>query len=197
MLAASCGSTPITFTPGVQVLDVYRDAGEQPAAADRQRRSHPDCRRSGAGSPPRWFPAGDDVGIVEGVHEHQLALTRQPQRLLERAVVVIAVYQHLGAQIDHRLHLDVRGGLRHDDHRRNAAPPGGERDPLRVIAGRGAHHAAPRTSLPTGWRCGCYAPRSLNENTGCRSSRLSRHLVAEPARDRRAASSSGDSMATS
>ena len=135
------------FHAGVQVLDVYRDAGEQPAAADR----HEDRIQVAAALAQdlhRDGPLpGDDVGIVEGMHEHQIALARQLQCLLERAVIVIAVYHHLGAEIDHRLDLDVRGGLRHDDHRRNAAPARGERNSLRVIAGRGAHHAAPRTRL--------------------------------------------------
>jgi len=86
---------------------------------------------------------GNDVGIVEGVHEHQVAGALELQRLLERAVVVVPVQQHFGAEVEDRLHLDVRSGLRHHDHRGHAAAARGKRHALRVVAGRGAHHAAP------------------------------------------------------
>ena len=86
--------------------------------------------------------AGDDVRIVERMHENQIALARQRQRALERAVVVVAVQHNLRAEVGDRLHLDVRSRLRHDDDGRNAAPFRAERDALRMIAGRGAHDAA-------------------------------------------------------
>ena len=125
MLAASCGSTPMTLTPGIEVLDVHRDARDQPAAADR----HEDRIQLAAALAQDLHRdralAGDDVGIVERVHEHQVALARELQRPLEGAVVVVAVQHDLAAQIDDRLHLDLRGGLRHDDRRRRcrAAAP--------------------------------------------------------------------------
>ncbi len=51
---------------------------------------------------------------------------------------------------------------------------------------------------PSSDRCAIllYAPRSLNENTGCRSSRLSSTRLPSR-RDSRGAGSSGDSIATS
>ena len=87
------------------------------------------------------------------MHEHQIALARELERPLERRVVVIAVQHHLAAQIDDRLHLDLRGGLRHDDRGRDAAPPRRQRHALRMIARRSAHHAALRRSRPTDARC--------------------------------------------
>ena len=69
------------------------------------------------------------------------------QRVIVSLVVLVAVQDHLAAEVDHRLHLDARRGLRHHDRRRDAAPPGGERDALRMVAGRGADHAAPGDGL--------------------------------------------------
>ena len=100
MLAASRGSTPITLTRRVEVLHVHRDAGEQSAAADR----HEDRVELAAGLAQDLDRdralAGDHVRVVEGMHEHQVALARELERPLERAVVVVAVQQHLAAEID-------------------------------------------------------------------------------------------------
>src|ERR1700730_5371618 len=163
------------FHARVQVLDVYRDAGEQAATADR----HEDRIQVAAALAQdlhRDGPLpGDDVGIVEGMHEHQIALARKLKCLFERAVIVIAVYHHLGAEIDHRLDLDGRGGLRNDDRRRNS---------LRVIAGRGAHHTAPRTRFR---QVGDAVVRAaqLEREHRLQILALQQHLVAEPPRQAR------------
>ena len=64
-----------------------------------------------------------------------------------RRVVIIAVQQHLGAQIEHRLHFDLRCRLRHHDHGWNRAALCRERYALRMIAGGGADDAALRNGL--------------------------------------------------
>jgi len=114
---------------GVQILHVHHHAGQQTAAADR----HEDGVERAAGLAQDLdrdaVLAGDDIGVVEGVHEHQVALARELQRALVRTVVIIAVQHHLRTEIDHGLHLDGLGGLRHDHDRGDAARPRGERYP--------------------------------------------------------------------
>ena len=90
---------------------------------------------------------GDHVRIVERMDERQLAFARERQRVLVGVVEVVAVQHHLAAEVEHRLHLDLRRGLRHHDHRGDAAPARRQRHALRVVAGRGADHAARRDRL--------------------------------------------------
>src|SRR6185312_12944425 len=133
--------------PRVEILDEDRDAGNEPSATDRNeygielpaalaRDLHAD----------RALP-GDHVGVVEGMHEREISLTAQLRCALVRRIVVVAVQNRLAAEIDDRLNFDLRGRLRHDDHRGHAASASGERDALRVIAGRRAYHAAARDCL--------------------------------------------------
>ena len=116
------------------------------------------------------------------MHEHQVALARELQGAVERAVVVIAVQHHLGAKVEDRLHLDVGSGLRHDDHRGDAAAVRGERHALGVIAGGGAHHAA------TGSQLGQVSDAVVGAAQLEREHRLQvlaleQHAVPEPARE--------------
>ena len=90
---------------------------------------------------------GDHVRVVERMNERELALARDCQRVLVGLFVLVAVQDHFAAEVDYRLDLDARRGLRHDDRRRDAAPAGSERHALRVVAGRGADHAAPGDGL--------------------------------------------------
>ncbi len=80
--------------------------------------------------------SGDDVRIVEGMHEDQVALARKNQSALEGSVVVISVQDDFGAQVHHRLNLDVDRGLRHHDDGGDSAPLRGERHALRMVTGR-------------------------------------------------------------
>ena len=106
----------------VERLHVGRDAGDQPAAADR----HEDrVERPGVLAQDlhadRALP-GDHVRVVERVDEREPALAGQLDRVLVGVVEVVAVQHHLAAEVAHGLHLDLRRGLRHHDHRRDAAP---------------------------------------------------------------------------
>ena len=64
------------------------------------------------------------------------------QRMLEGVVEVVAPQHDLAAEVEHGLHLDVRRGLRHHDHRGDATTARRERDALGMVAGGGADHAA-------------------------------------------------------
>ncbi len=128
----------------IERLDVGRDAGDQPTAADRDedrigRRRHlaQDFHAD------RALP-GDDVGVVERMDERQLALRCDDQRVLVGVVEVVAVQHYVAAEVEHGLDLDVRRGLRHHDHRGDAPALRGQRDALRVVARRRADHAALR-----------------------------------------------------
>ena len=94
--------------PRREILHVGRDAGDEAAAADRHEdrveialmlAQHLDRNRA---------LARDHVRIVERMDEGEVALAREYRRVLVRLVVVIALEHDLGAEIHHRLHLDVR-----------------------------------------------------------------------------------------
>ncbi len=142
MQAASSGSTPITLVPGPQVLHEGGDAGGQPAAAHRHedRLDRPGMLLQDllADRPL----AGDHVRVVEGMQEGQALLGLEGLRLGERLVEGVAVQDDLRAARPAGIDLDGRGGARHHDHRPGAEPGGGQRDALRVVARRGADHAA-------------------------------------------------------
>src|SRR5450759_881584 len=130
----------------VEALHVYGNAANQAATAyrheDRVQLSAALPQDLEADSPlPR-----DHIGVVERMHEHEMALAREHQRPFGRAVVVIAVEHNLAAQMEHRLNLDLRRSLRHDDDRRNRAAARRQRHALRVIAGGCADDAALRDS---------------------------------------------------
>jgi len=57
-------------------------------------------------------------------------------------IEIVALEHDFAAEVEHRLHLDVRRRPRHHDHRRDAAPSSRERDALRVVASRRTDHAA-------------------------------------------------------
>ena len=102
----TCGYSYFTYTamPAMQAAAADRHEDRVELAAALAQDLHADRAL-----------AGDHVRIVERMHEHQAALARERQRVLVGAVVVVAVQHHLAAEVAHRLHLDVRRGLRHDD----------------------------------------------------------------------------------
>ena len=83
----------------------------------------------------------DDVRVIERRHERGAALLGDLRR--DRlAVLALAVVQHdLGAECARPLELDLRRIGRHDDRCPHLQPARGERDGLRVIAGRVRHDA--------------------------------------------------------
>jgi hypothetical protein len=64
--------------------------------------------------------------------------------MLVRRIVVIAVKHDFAAEVGDGAHFDLGGRQRHDDHGGDCARAGGKCDPLRVIAGGSANHAARR-----------------------------------------------------
>ena len=125
-------------------LDVGGDAGDQAAAADR----HEDRVHGAAGladdlHADRALP-GDHVVVIEGMHEAQLLLLRQQQRVLEGGVEHIAVQDHARTPVGDRLHLDRGRGQRHDHHGADPASLRRQRHALRMVAGGGRDHAARR-----------------------------------------------------
>ncbi len=87
---------------------------------------------------------GDHIWVVEGVHEHQPAFPAEFDRVLVGLIIVIAVQHDFSAEVGDRLHFDFRRGQRHDDDGGNAPRAGSQRDPLSMVAGRSADHAALR-----------------------------------------------------
>ncbi len=133
---------------GTHRLDVGGDAGDEPATADRNedRAQRPVVLRMVLAKDlqaHRPLPR-DHVGIVERVHERQLASPLQDQRVRVGVGERIAVQHHLGAEgaDGGDLHLGRRG--RHDDEGARAELARGERHPLRVVAGAGRDHAPPQ-----------------------------------------------------
>ena len=131
-------------------LDVVGHARDQPAAADGDEdRVQPvgagafadalhlaqDLHRDGA-------LAGDHVGVVERVHEGQAALLLQHGGVLVGVGIALAVQHHVAAEAAHRVDLELRRGGGHHDDGGGAQLAGAHRHALRVVAGRGADHAA-------------------------------------------------------
>ncbi len=111
-------------------------------------------------------------------------------------IVIIAVQHDLAAEIGDRLHLDLGRGQRHDDDRRDSARArAASATPCAWLPAEA--QMTPRCALMAD-NCAIllYAPRILNENTGCRSSRLNKTRLFRR-RDSRGAASSGVSTATS
>ena len=86
--------------------------------------------------------AGDDVGIVVGMHEDEAEPALELHRVRVGLGVAVAVQHHLGAARRDRVHLDLRRGHRHDDGGAAAELLRGERHALRVVARAGGDHAA-------------------------------------------------------
>ena len=127
---------------GPQELGVDRDAGREPAAADR----HED-RLDRLGMLAQDFHAdralaGDDIRVVIGMDEGQTLLGFELAGMAVGLVEALAMQHDAPAEAAHRLNLDVRRGARHHDGRLDAELLCRQRHALRMIAGGGADHAA-------------------------------------------------------
>ena len=126
---------------GTQRLDRDGDAGEQPAAAGAHHHGLDvghlleDLQAGGA-------RPGNDVLVVEGVHEDRAGLVAERLRGHERLVDDVPVEAHLGAVRACRLDLGDWRALRHEHRCPDAEQRGRERDPLRVVAGAGRDDTA-------------------------------------------------------
>jgi hypothetical protein len=129
----SAGCTPMMRD---QAAAANRDEYRIHLAARLTRELHRD------GALPR-----DDIGIVERMHEHHVALAHDAERVLIGGVVVVAMQHDFAAVIHHGLHLDTRRGLRHHDDSGYAATFRGQRDALGMIAGGCTDHAALRCGI--------------------------------------------------
>jgi hypothetical protein len=87
---------------------------------------------------------GDHIGIVEWMHEHEVPLACEHDRMLICRIVVVAVKYDFAAKIGHRAHFDLGGRQRHHDHGWNAPGAGGKCDALRMVTCRGANDTAGR-----------------------------------------------------
>ena len=85
---------------------------------------------------------GDHERIVERVDERHAGLGHQRVAVRLGLVVAVAGQHHLSAHRPHRIHLDPRRRLRHDDDRAQTELLRRERHALRVIAGAGGDDAA-------------------------------------------------------
>ena len=128
---------------GQHRLDVAGDAGDQPAAADRHEHRVQRVALAVAHDlvADRALP-GDDQRIVERVDEGQPGLGDQRVAVRLRVRVAVADEHDLGAERPHRVHLDRRRRLRHDDDRAQPELLRREGDALGVVAGAGGDHAA-------------------------------------------------------
>jgi hypothetical protein len=86
--------------------------------------------------------AGNHVGVVEGVHKGQALFLLQLQRVAVGVGIAVAVQHHLAAQGAHGVDLELRRGGGHHDHGARAQLVRAHGHALRVVAGRGADHAA-------------------------------------------------------
>ena len=88
---------------------------------------------------------GNHVGIIERMHEDQLAPRRQRIGMRLGIGIRFAMQDDLDAVATERAHgidLDLRRGHRHDDDRPAIEPRRGQGDALGMVAGRSGDHAA-------------------------------------------------------
>ena len=127
---------------GPDRLDVAGDAADEPAAAHRH-----EHRRDAVLRVPQNLVADralsrDDERIVEGMDEGHPVLGDQRVAVRLRVAVAVADEHDLGAHVAHRVDLDLRRRLRHDDDRAQPELARGVGDALRVVAGAGRDDAA-------------------------------------------------------
>ena len=126
----------------------------------------------------------DDVRIVEGMDVHPAGPGRDivgsGVRLVERK----AVRGDLRSEPPHRVDLDRRCRLRHDDEGADAELPRRERHPLRVVAGGRGGHPARRVRLVEANHLVVRAPH-LEREHGLHVLALEQHPDAETLREQR------------
>ena len=130
------------LTSGMQRLDVAGDAGDESAAADRHEHRRQPVLAVTQNLGADGSLSGDDERIVERVNERHARLLDQRVAVRLRVGIAVAGQHDLRAHRPHRVHLDLRRRLRHDDHRAQLEHPGRVGDALRVIAGAGGDDAA-------------------------------------------------------
>ncbi len=123
----------------------------------------------------------NDIGIVEGMYEHEVALARQGQRAIECAVVVVSMQLHFSAEVQDGLNFDLWGRLGHHDDGRYAAAIGCECHTLRVIAG-GCTDCASLRDCVGEISDAVVRASQLEREDGLQVLPLQQDLVAQPAR---------------
>ncbi len=118
----------------IDLLDECGNAGNQAAAADRHEHGVDLARGL-----PHDFQAdralpGNDVDVVERMHEHQVALARDRERVLVGGVVAVSIQHDFRAEFGHGAYFDLGSGARHHHHGRDAALACGQRHALGVVA---------------------------------------------------------------
>ena len=128
--------------PASQRLDVAGDAGDQSAAADGHEhgRQRPLALAQDLLA-DRALP-GDHQRVVERVDERSRRSRRQLVAAHLGVGVAVAAQHDLGAELAHRLDLDLGRGPRHHDHGADAELARRVGDALRVVAGAGRDDAA-------------------------------------------------------
>ena len=127
---------------GPDGLDVPGDPADEPAPAHgHEHRGDPIL------GVPQNFVADralsrDHERVVEGMNKGHPVLCDQRVAVRLRVAIAVADEHHLGAHVAHRLHLDLRRRLRHDDDSTQPEFARGVGDALRVIAGARGDDAA-------------------------------------------------------
>ena len=127
---------PDDLDAGLHALEVRRDAGDQPAAADRHEYGIDRLRRLAQDFDADRALPRDHIGVVVRMDEGQPAAAAEPGGERIGFVVRIAVQDDAGAARDDRVDLDLRRGDRHDDRRAALQALRGECHALGVIARR-------------------------------------------------------------
>ncbi len=124
-------------------LDIGGDACQQAAAADRhEHRIEGACADLLEDFLAHGALTGDDVDIVVRRDRDQALFLRQGRGMGRGVVEGVAVQHRTAAEQAHRVDLDRRRGARHHDPGRDAQPLRRQGHALRMVAGRGADHAA-------------------------------------------------------
>ena len=169
---------------GPHPLHVGGDAARQSAAADGDEdRVDGSLALAQDLHADRTLPR-DDVRIIVGVHEHGARSLLQHERMRIRVAVRIAEQHRFRAPRLDGGDLDVRRGHRHHDRRRAIELLRGERDTLRVVAGRGRDDAA-RALGGRQMRHLVVRAAQLEREHRLLVLALEEQAVAEPARQRR------------
>ncbi|MNI44050.1 hypothetical protein D3C73_984020 [compost metagenome] len=126
---------------GPQLLDVGRNAGDQPAAADGHEDGVDRPRVLAQDLHAYRTLTGDHVGVVKGMDERQLLFFLKDLRMREGIGEALARQHDFATQAAHRVDLHLRAGGGHDDDGAAAQAAGGQRHALGVVAGRGRDHA--------------------------------------------------------
>ena len=172
---------------GPRGLEHARDATDQPAAADRHDHGRDVLDVVEQLEPDRAL-AGDDLRVVERMHERRTGLGRPFAGARHAGVDGVAAEPDGSAEALDRGHLRQRCLGRHEDLAAEPTCARGVRQRLRVVAGAARHDrtAPARIAAAAAWADSARppaaaasrstlasAPRSLNEPVRCRFSALS------------------------